>query len=289
MKKILLSIAMIALVGSGIAGLTGAFYGDTETSTGNTFVAGAVELSIDSVAHYNGMVCTENNGWQPSDNPEAFGDPVGYPVAGSDCDGTWTLRDLDGEKFFNFDDLKPGDYGENTISVHVTSNDAWLAARFVGHENADNGVLDPEFDASPDEDGLDGTWCGELAQNITYTAWVDDGAIDGWQCLGDGAECNADSEEGDNIRQDGEVVIELDELVLSENEAALACANLVDGDTLDTGWILLGQVPGGETHYYGIAWSLPLAVGNEAQTDSIDMDIEFAVEQVRNNPTPFQI
>jgi len=280
MKKILLSVATLAAVGAIVAGATGAFYGDVETSTGNTFTAGSIDLSIDSQAHYNGLICV-NGTWQ-----QDGGIPIpDYPAVGSDCEGTWSAKDLDGEHFFYFDDLKPGDWGENTISVHVTSNDAWLAARFIGKENADNTVVDPEND-SPDENGLDGQWCGELAQSMTYTAWVDDGATDGWQCDGV-AECTADSEEGNNELDDGEQVIELNQAILSEADADAACADQDNITELDTGWILLGQIPGGETHFYGISWDLPISTGNEVQTDGMKMDIQFGVEQVRNNPTPF--
>ncbi|MBP8961091.1 hypothetical protein KBG31_02620 [Patescibacteria group bacterium] len=36
----------------------------------------------------------------------------------------WALKDLEGEKFFNFNDIKPGDWGTNLISYHVYDNDA---------------------------------------------------------------------------------------------------------------------------------------------------------------------
>ena len=42
MKKILISLAVIGAVGAIAAGATGAFFSDTETSTGNTFTAGAI-------------------------------------------------------------------------------------------------------------------------------------------------------------------------------------------------------------------------------------------------------
>ncbi|MFZ3058068.1 MAG: SipW-dependent-type signal peptide-containing protein [Minisyncoccales bacterium] len=38
----------------------------------------------------------------------------------------WQAKDLvEGDTFFDFDDVKPGDYGTNLISVHVNGNDAW--------------------------------------------------------------------------------------------------------------------------------------------------------------------
>src|SRR3990167_4908124 len=58
MKRILLSAGMIAVVGALAIGGTIAFYNETETSTGNIFVAGSVDLKVDHLAQtYNGIDC----------------------------------------------------------------------------------------------------------------------------------------------------------------------------------------------------------------------------------------
>jgi len=58
MKKILLSLGMIALVAGIVWGVTGAFYNDEETSTGNIFVAGSIDLKVDHLKQtYNGDDC----------------------------------------------------------------------------------------------------------------------------------------------------------------------------------------------------------------------------------------
>jgi predicted ribosomally synthesized peptide with SipW-like signal peptide len=46
MIKILLSLAMIALVSSAAVGATKAYFSDTETSNGNTFTAGSLDLAV---------------------------------------------------------------------------------------------------------------------------------------------------------------------------------------------------------------------------------------------------
>lgn len=46
MKKILMSVLVIALVAVAVAGATGAYFSDTEESTGNTFTAGTLEMEI---------------------------------------------------------------------------------------------------------------------------------------------------------------------------------------------------------------------------------------------------
>ena len=57
MKKILLSTALILFVGSALAlGGTGAFFSDTELSSGNTFTAGAIDLKVDNESYYNGLL-----------------------------------------------------------------------------------------------------------------------------------------------------------------------------------------------------------------------------------------
>lgn len=48
MKKILLSVLTISLVGAVAIGATGAYFSDTETSTGNTFTAGTIDLMVNS-------------------------------------------------------------------------------------------------------------------------------------------------------------------------------------------------------------------------------------------------
>lgn len=58
MKKILLSLAIILVVGGIAWGATRSFYNDTETSTGNIFTAGSIDLKVDHLAQtYNGDNC----------------------------------------------------------------------------------------------------------------------------------------------------------------------------------------------------------------------------------------
>src|SRR3989344_6917782 len=105
MKKIILSSSLIVAVAVAVIGATTAFYNDTETSTGNTFASGALDLTIDNTSYgfdWNRPGATDPNGaW------------------GLNPNNTWELSDLTGQLFFNFIELKPGDYGEDTISVHV--------------------------------------------------------------------------------------------------------------------------------------------------------------------------
>lgn len=146
MKKILSSTAVILFaLGALLSGGTGAFFRDTELSSDNTFAAGAIDLKIDNTSYYNGVA---NSGT------------------------TWTLDDLTDQKFFDFSDLKPEDYGEDTISIHVDTNDAYICADVTLTSNDDNGVNEPE---AGDGDVTDGAGNGELADNVNFIWWADDG------------------------------------------------------------------------------------------------------------------
>src|SRR3990167_8520258 len=143
MQRIILGLVTIigatALI---ISGGTGAFFSDTETSTRNTFAAGAIDLKIDNDSYYNSNRCTnvgtvEDPMWQWQGNAP-------FPVAGTECSTSFPLSDLDdGLLFFNFTDLKPDDEGEDTISIHV-QNDAWACMDLTLTADDDVSPTDPE-------------------------------------------------------------------------------------------------------------------------------------------------
>ena len=172
-----MSIAMLVFAGVAVAGATGAFFSDTETSTGNTFTAGAIDLTIDNHAWYNGNECAHDDiddryEWQGSE---------AYPVPGTECSGTWELSDLgDGHLFFELTDLKPGDWEEDTISIHVNDNDAWMCSTLTLTSDNENSVTEPESEEAAEDDPLgddtdNDTWDGELASELNFIFWADDG------------------------------------------------------------------------------------------------------------------
>ncbi|MES2966747.1 MAG: TasA family protein, partial [Patescibacteria group bacterium] len=274
MKKIITSVGMIVFVGALVAGGTGAFFSDTETSTANVFTAGAIDLKVDSEQHYNGNECVDVDTSAGVDY-EWVGESA-YPVPGTACDGTWTQTDLGiSNKFFNFGDVKPGDEGENTISLHIDSNPAWVCADVAITSNDDESSVEPELGAGDVLDTASIT-DGELAQNIEFTAWLDNASTNG-------------AVPGDNIHQAGEV------LYFAPGPASTVLAGgtltIADGGTGT-------PLPGGSTSYIGLAWCAgdmtastgvgPIAcdgaaMGNMAQTDSMTADLTFRVEQSRNN------
>jgi predicted ribosomally synthesized peptide with SipW-like signal peptide len=61
MNRIIKSSLLLVAVGAIVAGGTGAFFTDTETSTGNVFTAGNIDLTINhTMASYNGENCVIN-------------------------------------------------------------------------------------------------------------------------------------------------------------------------------------------------------------------------------------
>ena len=279
MKKIITSVGMIVFVGALVAGGTGAFFSDTETSTANVFTAGAIDLKVDSEQHYNNAICIDGE-WALEDGAEL--ESSQYPVIGSDCDGTWLPADLGAQTFFNFNDIKPGDEGENTISLHVDSNDAYACVDVSLVANDDVSTVEPELGAG-DTTNTGDLFDGELAQNVDFFAWADTGVQPGFQGI-------VDPGEGDNIWQ-------ANELPLFSNGIG-AASDVLDGESYTIASPVLGALKGGSTSYIGLAWcagtlTAPApgtlvcngaGMGNEVQTDSMVANIAFRVEQARNNP-----
>ncbi len=281
-KSILLSLALVAFVGAAAVGATGAFFSDTETSVGNTFTAGAIDLKVDSTQHYNNMVCTEVTpgifqwvaevGFVPG--------PGHYPAPNSPCTGTWSLVDLDtvAHKFFDFGDVKPGDMGENTVSLHIDNNPAWACVDITTTANDENTLIEPESAAGDLTLGPVGN--GELAGNVHFQTWLDDGAVDGFQGV-------SDATEGDNIWQIGENALAAGALSdLVGNPLHLTLADGGTGNPLDptqTSYIGLFWCAGTVTGSAGNLGCDGSTMGNTAQTDSAVATVAFRVEQSRNN------
>jgi len=257
MKRILLSLSIIAVVAVVVAGGTGAFFSDTETSSGNTFTAGAIDLTVDNVSYYNGELNDET---------------------------TWREAvDLDeGKLFFNFQDLKPGDWGEDTISLHVNNNDAYACVDVRLDSNDDNSLTEPEGD---DGDVTDGAGNGELAGAVNFYWWADD---------------------GDNVFEDDE------ELLPAGSLGSLAVGEIATVALADSQGGIFGELlTGDQTYYIGKAWCFgdsefqaypqdgennpdggpierPVTCSganedNTTQTDSLTATISFLAVQSRNN------
>ena len=295
-SRILLSIAAIAAAAALVIGATFAFFSDSETSTGNLLQAGELDLKIDAQAHYAGLVCNSENIWELEATVTSRPD-----LEDEGCNGTWSEKDLVAgeDKFFNLVDIKPGDSGENTISVHVYDNDAW--AKFVITDDSDleNTFLQAELEANDA-----GVPDGELQENLLFSIWLDWGSIDGFQCSPNPGEpgeagCGQDPSEGDNVWQDGNEPLlatpgTLDEggethdiwtalAAVYDAQGCVGSGSLDDEDTTCPGLNPDGRLIASITYYFGLAWELPSGVGNEAMTDSLSATLRFDAVQHRNN------
>ena len=283
MKKILSGLLVIGVIGAVAIGLSNAFFSDTETSKDNTFTAGELDLEIDNESYLNGIL--QDGGENP--------------------DLTWDLDNLTNRLFFNFDDIKPDDFGEDTISLHA-ENDYWLCMDMEVTKDDDNTCTEPEnlddptcTETDPDDDD------GELGNTLNFAWWIDD---------------------GDNVFEDDETAflgIDPASSVLNSS-VTLADSSI---NLFDTSGPLLGT----ETYYIGKSWCFgdmsasPVddergtsgdpsdddngpntpgnaadtlvvtpedggftcdgtALNNAAQTDILMGDISFSAFQARNNP-----
>lgn len=257
--RILLSAAAILASAALIVGAAFAFFSDTETSQNNSLVAGALDLKIDNTSYYNHATSSAT---------------------------TWDLKDLTSDDlFFDFTDIKPGDEGEDTISIHVDTNDSWGCMEMTLTKDDDVDCTEPEqLDDptcnDPDSDLDD----GELGGLLHFVFWTDD---------------------GDNV-------LETDESVIASGSANnVLNSSIVLADSIENN--VGGQVgeplDGGTTYFIGKAWCFgtltqnPVADGagvspivnsgvlcdgssinNASQTDSVMADLSFSAVQHRNNP-----
>lgn len=240
-RKIIISFAILGLATFFAIGGSIAYFSDAETSTGNTFKAGKLNLKIDNTCNYNGKECVYNENAQK------------YFWEGTEeqCYCSWNEKDLsENDIFFNFPDIKPGDTGEDTISLHVDNNDAWICAEFANLAKNDNGCDSPENKL----DSTCGDGQGELQDYLLFSVWKDNGA-------------------GANACND---IKDIDESYLIENQPAsngiLPIADSMHGPA----------IPGDAKLCYGIKWTLPLETGNIIQTDSLSGDMIFTAVQARN-------
>ncbi|MCX6764459.1 MAG: TasA family protein [Candidatus Nealsonbacteria bacterium] len=167
MKKIILSLAIIGAASAIAVGGTIAYFSDTETSTGNTFTAGSLDLR--------------------------------FQVGGAA--GPWT--DVNGAPLFDgvtfpLGDMKPGDTGEKTVRLWVDDNPSCGKVSIDVTEDSDNTCTTPEGkDEMMGNPDLPGTVAGcdetgELNDNVSFIVWLDQGVTPGFQGPQDLSECDND-------------------------------------------------------------------------------------------------
>lgn len=278
MKKIITSLSIIAVVAAVVISGTTAYFSDTETSTGNTFTAGAIDLKV-------------------GNNSYVSNDTTGQLVASQGT--SWVSDDLTTvERFFDFADLKPGDIGEDTIDLTVNNNDAWVCAELTMTSNADNTCTEPEQTDDQNCSAVSQT-PGELADGIEFIWWADDGD----NVLEVDEEATKYYLGPESIAsllgEDGKLQLTLADSLVNFFDHA---NKLVNPNAT------VNPLQGGSVYYVGKGWCFgdmtlnPVAEGegsplqrgtgftcdgsrvnNAAQTDSLTADISFTAIQSRNN------
>ncbi len=212
-------------------------------AVGSTFATGsgtgALDLTIDNKTYYNGAL-------QPS--------------------LSWSLKNLvpTSDKFFNFSDIKPGDTGTTTMSIHLKNSPAFVCLDFKNLQDEENGINEPESE-------VDNSNTGELSNELEFFAWLDD---------------------GDNTFEVGEKPLfgtstQMASVVMASTTYALA--DYLHGPAF----------PVNKTKYVGITWCAgnltvdtatakitcdATAMGNEAQTDSMSLDVSLRAVSSTQQP-----
>lgn len=204
---------------------------------GITFATNGLNLKIDSKGFYNGAV---------------------IPSA------TWALKNLvpGSDKFFNFDDIKPGDYGCEVLSMHVNA-DAWMCLDFKNFQESENGENEPEGleDNTPDPDLADGT---------EFFGWMDDG---------DG------KYEPPNEKAIFGTSTQAASYVFASTTYAIADARGSMCRLNTKRYVGMCWCAGGLTVLPNGQFSCDAtALGNKAQTDSFSVDVSIRAELARSKP-----
>ncbi|WP_458189316.1 SipW-dependent-type signal peptide-containing protein [Haladaptatus sp. NG-WS-4] len=143
-RKILASMGVIGVGALASGAGTYALLNDPESIAGNTVKAGNLDLKVEWNKSYHGS------------KEESYTD-VYQP-----------LMD-DPVLVFELGDVKPCNYGEATIGLHVYHNPAWVFMQANLTGNDENGQNEPEEETEgTDEEGV-----GELADSIVARLWYD--------------------------------------------------------------------------------------------------------------------
>ena len=195
-RSILGGIGAVGIASAGAGLGTSAFFSDEEEFVNNRLQAGTLDLKLDYKATYLGgpgrLDAVEAMGYpnveEITDDGESTGRYLLAQAPSPEEEQAWEdlvqgeafdfcspaadefLVNGDGIPMFTLSDVKPGDSGEVTVSIHICDNPGYL--RMMGDitDNAENGQTEPEIDAEgEDTDGI-----GELADAIEVCVWYDE-------------------------------------------------------------------------------------------------------------------
>ena len=196
-RKVLAGIGVVGLASAGAGAGTSAFFSDEEEFVDNSLVAGELDLLVDWQQTYDfgdgqtfvsahpdhdgdGEQSVEIDGEiaKYSDFPdEEDADSNGANIPVLDCDnvpplseadfGVDPVTDEEMDTLVQFTDVKPGDAGEITFSLHLCDNPGYLWMQ-ADNISEDGGVhTEPEMAVDPDN-------LGDLGDAINARLWYDE-------------------------------------------------------------------------------------------------------------------
>ena len=198
-RKLLAGLGAVGVASAGAGLGTTAYFNDTEAFTNNTLTAGQLDLLVDWQQTYDfgegrqfvsahpdhdgdgeQSIAADNDAGQLrySDFPdEEDEDSNGANIPVLDCDNIPPLSEADfgtdpvtGEEMdtlVQLTDVKPGDSGEITFSLHLCDNPGYIWIQ-AGNVSGDGGVFtEPESLVDPDN-------LGDLGDAIQATLWYDE-------------------------------------------------------------------------------------------------------------------
>jgi predicted ribosomally synthesized peptide with SipW-like signal peptide len=197
-RKMLAGLGAVGLASAGAGLGTSAYFSDREEFAGNSLVAGELDLLVDWQQHYrmNGettfvnahpdhdgdgeqSIAADNDAGQVKysdfldpEDPDSDGENIpvlnceNIPPISEASFGTDPTTGEAQETLVQLGDVKPGDEGEITFSLHLCDNPGyvWMQA---GNVSESEGVdTDPEL-------AVDDVASGDLARNIEAKLWYD--------------------------------------------------------------------------------------------------------------------
>ncbi|RLC35533.1 hypothetical protein DRH14_00670 [Candidatus Shapirobacteria bacterium] len=150
LKAILEKVIVLVFISGLVFAVSKAFFRDVEKSTTNVLGAGAINLLVDNQSSFNGQ---------------------------SRSQSSWAFKDLtSSDLFFNFQNLKPGDYGTDKIGLKVNDSSSWLCVELKLNSDDDGSCQVNELKVDTEcSENNDDYFDGELGQQLEFVFWVDDG------------------------------------------------------------------------------------------------------------------
>jgi predicted ribosomally synthesized peptide with SipW-like signal peptide len=197
-RKLLAGIGAVGAASAGAGLGTSAYFSDTETFTNNTLTAGTLDLLVDwqqtyvvdgettfvnahpdhdgdgeqSLAADNDAGEVTYSDFPDPDDPDSNGANIpllnceNVPPMADASYGTDPTTGTEQTSLVQLGDVKPGDAGEVTFSLHLCDNPGYVWMQADGVAESEGVDTDPEL-------AVDETPGGDLARQIEATLWYD--------------------------------------------------------------------------------------------------------------------